>query len=78
MPSRSTRATPTAGRDTSTSAPPRRSARSPTPRGRYCSTRRYDPNNWGEGINVAYADGHVELVKDRQSFEQMLKQAPKP
>src|SRR5438270_5122863 len=34
----------------------------------------HDPNDWAEGINVAYADGHVELVKDRQAFEQSLKQ----
>ena len=37
----------------------------------------FDPKNWGEGINVAFADGHVELIHRREAFEQMLKQAPK-
>ena len=27
---------------------------------------------WGDGINVGFADGHVEFVKDQKQFEQML------
>ncbi len=30
-------------------------------------------DKWGEGINVAFADGHVEFVKDQAQFQAMLK-----
>jgi prepilin-type processing-associated H-X9-DG protein len=30
---------------------------------------------WGEGINVAFADGHVEFMKDQAKFKELLAKA---
>lgn len=32
-------------------------------------------DQWGDGINVAYADGHVEFIEDQKEFEKLLKTA---
>lgn len=31
-------------------------------------------SSWGDGVNVGFADGHVEFVKDQSKFNQLLRQ----
>jgi prepilin-type processing-associated H-X9-DG protein len=33
-------------------------------------------DEWGEGINVGFADGHVELIRDSSEFNKILKNNP--
>ena len=35
-------------------------------------------NHFGEGINVGFADGHVEWISDEKQFNQMLQKAQRP